>query len=85
MVGTDILRGGNMTPAGASPVGPPVVQHLRPAAKCQGAMSQQGSGAHGNESYPQKLVQLVGYRDPEMQLEAWSRLKLKRVVRDGLK
>jgi hypothetical protein len=48
-------------------------------------MSQQGSGAHGNESYPQKLVQLVGYRDPGMQLEAWDRLKLKRAVGDGLK
>ncbi|UZE47250.1 hypothetical protein [Rhodopseudomonas sp. P2A-2r] len=48
-------------------------------------MSQQGSGAHGNESYPQKLVQLVGYRDPEMQLEAWGRLKLKRAGGDGLK
>ena len=43
-------------------------------------MSQQGSGSHGNESYPQKLVQLVGYRDPDGRLEAWSRLQLKRIV-----
>jgi hypothetical protein len=44
---------------------------LRLRAKCQGAMSQQGYGAHGNESYPQKLVQLVGHRDPDAYLEAW--------------
>ena len=31
----------------------------------QGAMSQQSSeAAHGHESLPQKLPQLVGYRDP---------------------
>jgi hypothetical protein len=31
----------------------------------QGAMSQQSSdAAHGHESVPQKLLQLVGYRDP---------------------
>lgn len=51
----------------------------RPRAKCQGAMSQQGYGAHGNESYPQKLVQLVGHRDPEAFLEAWGP-RLKRVA-----
>jgi hypothetical protein len=85
VVGTDILRGGDTVAAGVNRPLRPVVQSLRPAAKCQGAMSQQGSGAHGNESYPQKLVQLVGYRDPEMQLEAWGRLKLKRSGCDGLK
>jgi hypothetical protein len=32
----------------------------------QGAMSQQSSDAdHGHESVPQKLPQLVGYRDPK--------------------
>ncbi|CAN5289895.1 hypothetical protein BH11PSE4_BH11PSE4_17400 [soil metagenome] len=46
-------------------------------------MAQQGSGAHGNESYPQKLVQLVGHRDPDARLEAWGRLQLKRAVGDG--
>lgn len=47
--------------------------------RCQGAMSQQGFGAHGNECYPQKLVQLVGYRGPQSQ-ESWDRLRLKRSV-----
>jgi hypothetical protein len=42
-------------------------------------MSLQGYGAHGNESYPQKLLQLVGYRDPDAHLEAWGPL-LKRAV-----
>jgi hypothetical protein len=35
-----------------------------------GAMSQQGSFSfHGNQSAPQKLVQLVGYRDPKVAAE----------------
>jgi hypothetical protein len=45
-------------------------------------MSQQGYGAHGNECYPQNMVQLVGYRHPqalvEAQAEAVERLRLKR-------
>jgi hypothetical protein len=57
----------------------------RPDRKCQGAMSQQGFGAHGNECYPQKLVQLVGYRDPDTRMESWDRLKLKIAVREGAK
>jgi hypothetical protein len=48
-------------------------------------MSQQGFGAHGNECYPQKLVQLVGYRDPDTRMESWDRLKLKIAVREGAK
>jgi hypothetical protein len=39
----------------------------KPAKICetQGAMSQQSSeAAHGHESVPQKLLHLVGYRDP---------------------
>jgi hypothetical protein len=44
-------------------------------------MSQQGYGAHGNESYPQHMVQLVGYRSPRAlaaaQAEAVERLRLK--------
>ena len=32
----------------------------------QGAMSQQSNeAAHGHESVPQKLLRLVGYRDPK--------------------
>ena len=39
-----------------------------------GAMSQQGSFSfHGNESAPQKLVQLVGCRDPRAAAEPWVR------------
>jgi hypothetical protein len=35
-----------------------------------GAMSQQGSFSfHGNQSAPQKLVQLVGCRDPKVAAE----------------
>lgn len=56
-------------------------QKTRPPAKCQGAMSQQGYGAHGNECYPQHMVQLVGYRSPQAlavaQAEAALRLRLK--------
>ena len=37
-----------------------------PGAVVQAAMSQQGSDfGRGNESLPQKLVQLVGHRDPK--------------------
>jgi hypothetical protein len=44
-------------------------------ARCQGAMSQQGFGWHGNECYPQKLVQLVGHREPRTAPDAWDRLR----------
>ena len=38
------------------------------------AMSQQGSDSgRGTESVPQKLVQLVGYRDPKSCRESWVR------------
>jgi hypothetical protein len=37
-------------------------------------MSQQGSFSfHGNQAAPQKLVQLVGCRDPEVVAETWVR------------
>jgi hypothetical protein len=40
----------------------------------QGAMSQQSSdAAHGHESVPQQLLQLVGYRDPKMGAHSWHR------------
>ena len=39
-----------------------------------GAMSQQGSFSfHGNQAAPQKLVRLVGCRDPEVVAEPWIR------------
>lgn len=41
----------------------------------QGAMSQQGFGWHGNECYPQKLVQLIGHREPRTAPGQWDRLR----------
>ncbi len=39
-----------------------------------GAMSlQRGDSGRGNESVPQKLVHLVGCRDPNVQPEPWVR------------
>jgi hypothetical protein len=39
-----------------------------------GAMSQQyGDSNRGNEQAPQKLVQLVGWRDPKARSEPWVR------------
>jgi hypothetical protein len=73
-------RGSNESPAGSH--SNPSLSNQRSRAKCQGAMSQQGYGAHGNECYPQNMVQLIGYRDPralaEARAEASERLKLKR-------
>lgn len=60
----------------------PRTPKIRPPAKGQGAMSQQGYGSHGNECYPQHMVQLVGYRSPQAlavaQAEAVARIRLKR-------
>lgn len=43
------------------------------ARKC-GAMSEQSSDSgRGNEQVPQKLVQLVGYRDPNAGPDPWVR------------
>jgi hypothetical protein len=37
-----------------------------------GAMTQQrGDSGRGNESAPQKFVQLVGYRDPKARHDPW--------------
>jgi hypothetical protein len=77
-VGTGNNDVGKDTPISAS--GRPLTSTVRPTAKCQGAMTQQGYGAHGNECYPQKFVQLVGYRGPQSQ-ESWDRLR--RSVRQG--
>jgi hypothetical protein len=42
--------------------------------KICGAMAQQcGDNGRGTESTPQKLVQLVGYRDPKAQQKPWVR------------
>jgi hypothetical protein len=46
------------------------------ARKC-GAMSEQSADSgRGNESVPQKLVQLVGYRDPNARQDPWIRPRL---------
>ena len=45
----------------------------RGARKC-GAMSEQSADSgRGNEQVPQKLVHLVGYRDPNAGLDPWIR------------
>lgn len=77
-MGTGNNEVGKDTPI--NPSGRPLTTTARPATRCQGAMSQQGFGAHGNECYPQKLVQLVGYRGPQSQ-DSWDRLR--RVVRQS--
>jgi hypothetical protein len=76
-VGTGNNDVGKDTPISAP--GRPLISTVHARAKCQGAMSQQGYGSHGNECYPQQLVQLVGYRDPQPQ-QSWDRLRTKRVV-----
>jgi hypothetical protein len=44
--------------------------------KC-GAMSEQSADSgRGNEQVPQKLVQLVGYRDPNARADPWIRPRL---------
>jgi hypothetical protein len=77
-VGISSTRSNEAT-AGATVV--PNPEKSRPPAKCLGAMSQQGYGAHGNECYPQHMVQLVGYRSPQAlavaQADAALRLRLK--------
>ncbi|QDM17057.1 hypothetical protein FNL55_14435 [Tardiphaga sp. vice352] len=73
------MRSNEATAAATETPRPP---KIRPPAKCLGAMSQQGFGAHGNECYPQNMVQLVGYRSPQAlalaQAEAVARIRLKR-------
>ena len=73
-------RGSNEASAGSTER--PLARKERPPAKCQGAMSQQGYGSHGNECYPQNMVQLVGYRSPQAlavaQAEAAERMRMKR-------
>lgn len=79
-VGTSSTQESSATPAGGTER--PPIRPERAPARNLGAMSQQGYGAHGNECYPQNMVQLVGYRSPqalvEAQAEAVLRLRLKR-------
>jgi hypothetical protein len=52
-----------------------IQNRLKPEAvrKC-GAMSEQSADSgRGNESVPQKLVHLVGYRDPNTRPDTWIR------------
>jgi hypothetical protein len=49
----------------------------RGAARKCGAMSEQSADSgRGNESVPQKLVHLVGYRDPTARQDPWVRPRL---------
>lgn len=60
------------------PTAPPArsdAKHPNPGTSCQGAMSQQGCGAHGNDYYPQEFMQLVGYRNPDADPDACARPK----------
>ncbi|HEV7881653.1 hypothetical protein [Bradyrhizobium sp.] len=45
----------------------------RKRAKECGAMSEQGADGGRNEQVPQKLVHLVGYRDPNARPDPWIR------------
>jgi hypothetical protein len=84
-VGNGNIDVGNKTPTRKP--GQPVIEHLagvtepridqanpvktEPPKIC-GAMSQQ-RGDSGNQSAPQKFVQLVGYRDPKARPAPWVR------------
>ena len=67
----DDTRVSNDSPAGQQSGRPNI---KRAICHTQGAMSQQSSdAAHGHESVPQKLLQLVGYRDPNACPATWHR------------
>lgn len=75
-MGSDNIDAGNQTaprPAGDATSGPRGEKSVKkmPVRIC-GAMSQQ-RGDSGHESAPQKLLQLVGYRDPKARPDAWIR------------
>jgi hypothetical protein len=87
VVGNGITDVGNQTPSRnpSQPVGP-LDQSAGPSElrinkplqtgtiSICGAMSlQRGDSGRGNESVPQKLVHLVGCRDPNVRLEPWVR------------
>ena len=49
----------------------------REGTRKSGAMSEQSADSgRGNEQVPQKLVHLVGYRDPNARPDAWIRPQL---------
>jgi hypothetical protein len=55
-----------------SPAGIARLTKARP--RVSGAMAQQcGDFGRGNQSAPQKLLQLVGYRDPNARPQPWVR------------
>ncbi len=87
-MGNGITDVGNQTPSSnpSQPIAEPLAQNegsseLRIDKPLQtgtisicGAMSlQRGDSGRGNESVPQKLVHLVGCRDPNVQPEPWVR------------
>ena len=91
VVGNDNLRVGNLPPTRKT--GQPIVEQMKGSGSSDagvkqmqaeqprncGAMSQQGSFSyHGNVSVPQKLVHLVGCRDPKVRAEPWARPAPKR-------
>ena len=82
----DNLRVGSVTPTRKA--GQPIVEQMKGSGSSDagvkqmqaeqprncGAMSQQGSFSyHGNVSSPQKLVHLVGCRDPNVRIEPRTR------------
>jgi hypothetical protein len=70
-VGNGNMEVGSKTPARES--GRPIGEKQEPARKC-GAMSEQSADSgRGNEQVPQKLVHLVGYRDPNARPDPWVR------------
>jgi hypothetical protein len=78
-VGNGNIDVGNETPTrkpGQRIVESPAATHRLTKARprVSGAMAQQcGDFGRGNQSVPQKLPQLVGYRDPKARPEPWIR------------
>jgi hypothetical protein len=82
VVGNGNIDVGNKTPTRKPIDGPNPVKTERlrisgariSGARISGAMSQQcGDSGRGNESAPQKFLQLVGYRNPKARPEPWIR------------
>jgi hypothetical protein len=75
-VGSDSIDAGNRSaahPAGAVTSRPRSEKSpTKVLGRICGAMSQQ-RGDSGHESVPQKLLQLVGYRDPKARPDPWVR------------
>jgi hypothetical protein len=87
VVGHNNTQVGGHDPTGTES-GRPVVKHVthssdgrEPAAACEtpGEMTQQSrESGHGHDSTPQKLLQLVGCREPKAVLDSWRRLRRNR-------